>query len=83
MDIDAGDALSLCARVDALDQDGVKLPAAVVMKLPSVDLGHGWCTEALRVKYGNDADVRLLEAAPPRKRGAEPQGGAEKKQETG
>ncbi|GAQ90883.1 heat-shock protein 70T-2 [Klebsormidium nitens] len=68
LDVDAGDALRAHARVemppgDYEDPPG-PLPEPLVVKLPSVDVGHGWCKEALRIKYGTSADVRLYETAP-------------------
>ncbi|GAQ89958.1 heat-shock protein 70T-2 [Klebsormidium nitens] len=65
LDVDAGDSLRACARVNIPEKGSPgSAPAPLVVKMPSVDVGHGWCTEALRIKYGTSADVRLYETVP-------------------
>ncbi|XP_010522299.1 PREDICTED: heat shock 70 kDa protein 8 [Tarenaya hassleriana] len=56
MDIDASNALRVFA---AVVMPGSQTPVVPVIevRMPTVDNGHGWCAEALNVKYGSTLDL--------------------------
>ncbi|XP_058073732.1 heat shock 70 kDa protein 8 [Magnolia sinica] len=58
MDIDAANVLRVLAGVIP----GAQGPAApfVEVRMPTVDDGHGWCTEALRKMYGSSLDLSTV-----------------------
>lgn len=60
MDIDASNALRVFA---AVLMPGSSSPVVPVMevRMPTVDDGHGWCAQALNVKYGSTLDLITLQ----------------------
>ncbi|ESQ51801.1 hypothetical protein EUTSA_v10016453mg [Eutrema salsugineum] len=60
MDIDASNALRVFA---AVLMPGSKSPVVPVVevRMPTVDDGHGWCAQALNVKYGSTLDLITLQ----------------------
>ncbi|CAL0332085.1 unnamed protein product [Lupinus luteus] len=60
MDIDAANVLRVLAGVV---MPGCRQPAIPVMevRMPTVDDGHGWCTEALNRSYGGRLDLVTVE----------------------
>ncbi|CAN8315696.1 unnamed protein product [Cochlearia groenlandica] len=60
MDIDASNALRVFA---AVLMPGSKIPVVPVVevRMPTVEDGHGWCAEALNVKYGSDLELVTIQ----------------------
>eukprot|EP00249_Psilotum_nudum_P023901 c29023_g2_i1 orf=261-1991(+) len=62
VDVDASDVMRVLAGVCMPDVEKPAVPL-VEVRMPSVDDGHGWCTEAILKKYGSLLEVML----PPRR----------------
>ncbi|KAL1221214.1 Heat shock 70 kDa protein 8 [Cardamine amara subsp. amara] len=60
MDIDASNALRVFAAVLMPGSSSPVVPV-VEVRMPTVDDGHGWCTQALNVKYGSTLDLVSLQ----------------------
>lgn len=60
MDIDASNALRVFAAVLMPGSSSPVVPV-IEVRMPTVDDGHGWCAQALNVKYGATLDLITLQ----------------------
>lgn len=60
MDIDASNALRVFAAVLMPGSSSPVVPV-IEVRMPTVDDGHGWCAQALNVKYGSTLDLVTLQ----------------------
>ncbi|VVB07437.1 unnamed protein product [Arabis nemorensis] len=60
MDIDASNALRVFAAVLMPGSSSPVVPV-IEVRMPTVDDGHGWCAQALNVKYGSALDLITLQ----------------------
>ncbi|XP_010510097.1 PREDICTED: heat shock 70 kDa protein 8-like [Camelina sativa] len=60
MDIDASNALRVFAAVLMPGSSSPVVPV-IEVRMPTVDDGHGWCAQALNVKYGSSLDLITLQ----------------------
>ncbi|XP_010469628.1 PREDICTED: heat shock 70 kDa protein 8 [Camelina sativa] len=60
MDIDASNALRVFAAVLMPGSSSPVVPV-IEVRMPTVDDGHGWCAQALNVKYGSTLDLITLQ----------------------
>nr|AAM67201.1 70kD heat shock protein [Arabidopsis thaliana] len=56
MDIDASNALRVFAAV-LMPGSSTPVVPVIEVRMPTVDDGHGWCAQALNVKYGATLDL--------------------------
>ncbi|MCO5582768.1 hypothetical protein L7F22_036667 [Adiantum nelumboides] len=59
MDVDASDVLRVVVGVCMPGIEKPVLPL-VEVRMPTIDDGHGWCTDAIRSKYGSLLDLDVL-----------------------
>ncbi|KAG7568671.1 Heat shock protein 70 family [Arabidopsis thaliana x Arabidopsis arenosa] len=60
MDIDASNALRVFAAV-LMPGSSTPVVPVIEVRMPTVDDGHGWCAQALNVKYGATLDLITLQ----------------------
>lgn len=60
MDIDASNALRVFAAV-LMPGSSTPVVPVIEVRMPTVDDGHGWCAQALNVKYGSTLDLITLQ----------------------